>query len=395
MKILHTVESYPPAMGGMQEVVKQLSERLVKLGHEVSVATSKNADRPNDIVNGVKIQTFDIAGNMVRGMTGDIATYQSFVMNSDFDIVTNFAAQQWATDALLPVLNDLKMKKIFVPTGFSGLYWPEYKEYFSSMPIWMKQYDANVFLSDNYRDINFARVNEIENVFLIPNGAAADEFGMLSAIDIRNRLNIPPTHFLLLLVGSHTAWKGHGEAIRIFHNANIQDATLLISANTFSGGGGCSKLCRWRERFFKVLPQRIFDRKKLIIASLSRSETVAAYHAADLFLFPSNIECSPIVLFECMASKTPFLTADVGNAKEIVEWSNSGELLPTVKSPKGFSKAIIKSSAKMVERLFNEPDRLKKMADRGHEAWLQRFTWEKIACEYEKLYVDLIEGRKQ
>jgi len=31
MKILHCVESYYPSKGGMQEVVKQLSERLVAL----------------------------------------------------------------------------------------------------------------------------------------------------------------------------------------------------------------------------------------------------------------------------------------------------------------------------------------------------------------------------
>jgi L-malate glycosyltransferase len=35
MKILHCVESYYPSIGGMQAVVRQLSERLVKMGHEV------------------------------------------------------------------------------------------------------------------------------------------------------------------------------------------------------------------------------------------------------------------------------------------------------------------------------------------------------------------------
>jgi len=45
MNILHCVESYYPSVGGMQEVVKQLSERLVKLGHAVKVATRNNPDR--------------------------------------------------------------------------------------------------------------------------------------------------------------------------------------------------------------------------------------------------------------------------------------------------------------------------------------------------------------
>ena len=65
-------------------------------------------------------------------------------------------------------------------------------------------------------------------------------------------------------------------------------------------------------------------------------ETIAAYKAGYV-LFSSNIECSPLVLFECMASKPLFLTTDVGNSAEIVKWSHAGLLLPTVKDANGFS----------------------------------------------------------
>ena len=34
MKILHTVQYYHPIQGGAQEVVKQISEQLVRRGHE-------------------------------------------------------------------------------------------------------------------------------------------------------------------------------------------------------------------------------------------------------------------------------------------------------------------------------------------------------------------------
>lgn len=63
MKIFHCVESYFPAIGGMQEVVKQLSERLVALGHDVTVLTRFHSDRKFDSLNGVKIRTFNIIGN--------------------------------------------------------------------------------------------------------------------------------------------------------------------------------------------------------------------------------------------------------------------------------------------------------------------------------------------
>ena len=67
MKILHTVEFYEPFKGGAQEVVKQLSERMVAMGHDVTVATTKLKERKSKNINGVKIEEFDISGNEVRG----------------------------------------------------------------------------------------------------------------------------------------------------------------------------------------------------------------------------------------------------------------------------------------------------------------------------------------
>ena len=388
MKILHTVEFYHPSQGGMQEVVRQISERLVKLGHEVTVATTKLSERKNKIINGVKIEEFDIKGNLVRGLKGETERYKDFLINSDFDIITNFAAQQWASDLAFDILDRIKGKKVFVPTGFSGFYLPEYKDYFKKMKDWMKKYDMNVFLSDDYRDINFAKKNKINKIIVIPNGASEEEFLGQNNIYIREKLNIPKSNFLILHVGSHTGAKGHREAIEIFEKAKMTNATFLIIGNSF--GGGCTKYCFIKEKLFNLSPQRIFDKKKLIITSLSRSETVSAYKQADLFLFPSNIECSPLVLFECMASKTPFLTTDVGNAKEIINWSKSGLLLPTIKDKNGYSKVKVNESAKLLENIITNLKKRDSMSKTGFNIWKNKFTWEKITKNYERMYKNLL-----
>ncbi len=372
----------------MQEVVKQLSERLVTLGHDVTVATTKVKDRTGPVINGVKIKEFAISGNAVRGMKGETDQYRQYLVNSDYDVVTNFAAQQWATDLALPILGQIKSKKIFVPTGFSGLYWPAYKGYFSQMAGWMSQYDANVFLSADYRDINFAEQHGVRERVLIPNGAGADEFSPRSEIDIRAQFGIPADHFLILHVGSHTGVKGHVEAIKMFKKANIKNATFLIVGNSF--GGGCSRSCKLQHFFTKFSSQVQTNGKRLIVTTLNRPETVAAYQQADMFLFPSNIECSPLVLFECLASRTPFLTTDVGNAAEILAWSNAGQLLPTTKTPDGSSHADVQASIKTLEEFYEDKKGRQQMAASGHEAWRERFTWEGIAGQYEQLYQSVV-----
>ena len=122
MKILHTVELYFPSTGGIQEAVRQISENLVKAGHSVTVATSKLPNRKSNVINGVSIEEFEISGNLVRGITGEVKKYQNYLLNSDFDIIANFAAQQWTVDCTFPIIDKIKAKKVFVPTGFSGLY---------------------------------------------------------------------------------------------------------------------------------------------------------------------------------------------------------------------------------------------------------------------------------
>ena len=249
MRILHTVEYYHPSTGGMQEVVRQLSERLVKLGHKVTVATAKQPERKKKKINGVSVIEFDVHGKLVEGLTGESEKYKEFLLGSDFDVITNFAAQQWATDIMLPILDKIKSKKVFVPTGFSSFFKPEYKEYFESMKTWMKEYDMNVFLSNNYRDIYFARKNSINKIKIIPNGASEEEFLGQNNIDIRGKLNIPKDHFLILHVGSHTGLKGHKEAIKIFERTKFKNATFLIIATSFPGG--CAKYCKRKEILFR------------------------------------------------------------------------------------------------------------------------------------------------
>ena len=388
MNILHTVSEYHPSVGGMQEVVRQISQHLVKLGHSVTVATRTLSTRKSEYINGVKIVGFDINGNAVTGYRGDVEAYRQFLLNTKFDIITNFAAQQWASDIMFPLLGKIQPKKVFVPTGFSELFSPKYHQYFQEMPHFLRQYDMCVFLSDEYRDIHFAREHNILQRLVIPNGAGEEEFLSEPSVDIRKKFNIPRDDLLILNVASHTGLKGHSEAIKIFGKASISNATFLIIGNEY--WNGCGKICRMRQYLSGAFPRWKKAGKVLLVSSLMRDETVSAYKHADLFLFTSKIECSPIVLFECMASRTPFLTTDVGNATEIIKWSGSGIVLPTVVSDYGYSKAMINESASVLEGICSNISLRDAMSASGYRAWKEKFTWEKISRQYEKLYNQLL-----
>lgn len=388
MRILHCVESYFPDIGGMQEVVRQLSERLVVMGHEVSVATRKLESRAEKNINGVTIYEFEIRGNAVDGIHGDRDGYENFLLGNHFDVVTFFAAQQWATDIALPILNRISGKKVSVPTGYSGFYRTEYAAYFQDMKKWIHGFDMNVYLSYDYRDIRFAETEGVSKLMVIPNGAGEDEFLTSDSIDIRKTLGIPEDHFVVLHVGSYTGVKGQQEALEIFMRSKIEHGTLLMIGNRSE-----FFRIRYRKRLRMILLKlrnKLFSDKRVVFNSFPRDFTVAAYKQSDIFLFPSNIECSPIVLFEAAAAGLPFISTDVGNAVEISKWTEGGLIVKTIFDESGFSRANIADAVEKLDGLYHDHQRRKSMSSAAFENWRKKFSWEVIAKQYESLYLKLV-----
>jgi len=387
MKILHTVEFYSPSVGGAQEVVKQISEHLVKRRHEVTVATTKLPHRTSSSINGVHIEEFDISGNAVRGFRGETSRYQQFLLDSHFDVMMNYAAQQWATDLVFPILDRLSYRKVLAPCGFSGLLNPQYASYFAHLPEVLRQYDHLIFHSNSYRDVEFARQHGLKHYTIIPNGASEEEFREVDAT-LRQRYGISINVPLVLTVGSHTGLKGHRLAIEAFRRARIGRAVLVIIGNKI-GRMGCLPECKMRAGCVRLVS---LGRKRVLLLNPARPDVVAAYHAADLFVFGSNIECSPLVLFEAMASKTPFATVACGNAEEIVNWSHGGILLPTIQRGNGMVDAKPETMAQAIEDLIMKPEERLRLTEAGYQAWQERFTWDKISREYERLYQSILGG---
>jgi hypothetical protein len=98
MKILFCCESYWPSRGGVQEVIRQIAERMAAAGHDVAVATRKQTDRKSNPLNGVRIHKFSVSGNLATGIQGEADRYRKFVTSFDGDAILIKAAQQRPAD---------------------------------------------------------------------------------------------------------------------------------------------------------------------------------------------------------------------------------------------------------------------------------------------------------
>jgi glycosyltransferase involved in cell wall biosynthesis len=437
MKLLFCCESYWPHRGGVQEVMRQIAERMAAAGHDVGVATRVHPDRKTDAHNGVHIHAFDVAGNLVTGIRGEVDRYRKFLTGFDGDAILIKAAQQWSFDALWPVLDQIRARKVFVPCGFSSFYEPSFKDYFRQLPDILRKFDHLVFYAEHYRDIDFARANGLPNFSIIPNGASEVEFARPARQDgrLRQELGIPATDLVLLTVGAPTSAKGHETVAAAFAQVDLggRGATLILNgdwpARRFTSNHFRATLQRFasrnsiqqgirlfREVGVKGVMGRLFPKppdrrtrmagptdigpanmevtpahtaapppKTVLRVDLPRSKVVDAFFEADLFVFASKVEYSPLVLFESAAAGTPFLSVPAGNAGEIVRWTGGGWLCPAEIDERGYVKVSPSVLAREIERGLRSPDYLRELGAAGRRAWLDRFTWAKIAKSYERI----------
>lgn len=422
MKILFCCELYFPSIGGVQVVMQQLAERFAARGHDVTVATTMLKERLSKTINSVKVAEFSVTGNNASGLHGDIDQYRDFVTSGNFDVVMIKAAQQWTFDALWPVIDKINGAKVFIPCGFSGLYEPAYEAYFNELPAILHKLDHLIFYASDYRDINFAIKNLIDHYSIIPNGASELEFEVPLDDEFRKRYEIGENELLFLTVGSMTGLKGHLEVAKAFEYLRLtgQHATLILNGNRgMSHNGIISRLVVMyglyglkyvfknivkfilqlaginvgKEDELDCAVRRINSKsdRQVIVVDLPRIDLVQAFIASDLFIFASNVEYSPLVLFESVAAGTPFLSVPVGNSEEIASWTGAGVICPAPKDSKGYTRVDPKELAIAIEGLISNPEQLKTMGKIGKENWRQNFTWEKIADMYEAVFVKCLE----
>lgn len=392
MKILHAVQLYYPSTGGAQEVVRQLSERMAAAGHDVTVVTTKLSERKSLKLNGVKIVEFDIrptsshGASTVTGLAGDTKKYQDWLKRERFDVIMSFAAQQWTTDLMFDVLDDIKAKKVLVPCGYSALYDPLYSDYFKKLPGILRKFDATIYPSENYRDINFAREHHLDNIHVIPNGADETEFREPVSEERKTRLKnkYGIGGLIITTIANYTGEKGHEELLYVYKRLPVSKATL-ISAGRITPGISCYDM--FEKQAYRINTSRKFLGKRVIMVDgQDRADIRDLLKISDLFVFFSNVECSPLVLFEAAAAGVPFVATTAGNNAEIARWTGGGVIVKGHDRPNGRVKADLKDALWQLTKLAHNRRRRQALGRAGNQAWQKHFTWAKLTGDYLKIY---------
>jgi glycosyltransferase involved in cell wall biosynthesis len=366
MKILHTVHRYAPYIGGSEEVVQQLSERLVSYGHDVTVATTPSSERTSCVINGVNIVEFDCQGDIVQGIKGEVQAYQSFLLKNDFDIMMNYGAQVWCTDLVFELLPRLKMRKILVPIGFYRLHDRRYEMYFQKLPAVLSHYDHVIYLSPNGPDKKFTDAFGLTNGIVIPNAVDIELFSRVSRGSFRQRYGCQD-EFIIINVSNHSVVKNHSLFWKCARLLKKKGFEVFHIGTPLKRG-----IKKWLRECYSTCVMNSVRTGVPLLENLSRREVIEAFVDADVVLFTSSFEASPLVMFEAFASKSLFVTTDCGNVRDYED-----------------VVCLINNEQEGVEIISEyraHPENFASRIEKGYHYVHERLNWDSISREYENLY---------
>lgn len=386
MKILMLTWEYPPRIvGGIARVVHDLSKRLIKDGHEVTVVTYRdNANVPeyeNDKgVNVYRVDNYMIHPNnfidWIMQLNFNLVAKATEVINKEggFDVIhahdwlVTYAAKSLKNAYNIPIVATIHATEAGRNSGIHD----ETQRYINDTE-WLLTYEATeVIVNSNYMK------NEIQRLFglpfdkinVIPNGINLSNFtGIERDYEFRRKYAMD-NEKIILYVGRLVYEKGIQNLIAAMPKilSNYHDAKLIIA-----GRGGMIDELR-AEASNLGLNDKVY-----FTGYLDSKQVQKMYKCADVAVFPSTYEPFGIVALEAMLAGVPTVVSDVGGLNEIVNHGVDG-----MKSYAGNPNSIADS----VTALLYDHQLASNCAKKAKQKVKEQFNWEKIAQDthftYEK-----------
>ena len=396
MKILMLTWEYPPrVVGGISRVVYDLSHRLIKDGHEVTVVTYRDGEVPYyEDDKGVKVYRIDnymiqpnnfidwilqLNFNMVERASQIIAEQGKFDVIHAHDWLVANAAKTLKHSFDIPIVATIHATEA---GRNSGIREPNQK--YINDTEWMLTYEANeVIVNSNYMKSEVQRLFGLpfEKINVVPNGVNLNKFtGMDRDYSFRRKYAMD-NEKIILFMGRLVYEKGVQNLIAAMPKVldSYHDAKLVIA-----GKGGMLDELRAQADYLGI------SNKVYFAGYMNGKDVEKMYKAADISVFPSTYEPFGIVALEGMLAERPIVVSDAGGLGEIVEHRVTG-----MKSYCGNPNSIADS---ILELLFN-PELCDNIVKNAKIKVKENYNWQKIAQDthftYQKAICETMAERQK
>lgn len=389
MKILMLSWEYPPrVVGGIARVVHDLSHRLIKDGHDVTVITYRDGNVPyfedDDGVQVHRVDNFMIQPNnfidwvmqlnfnMIAKAGEIIAKDGNFDIIHAHDWLVAYAAKTLKVSYNLPIVSTIHATEAGRNNGIRE----EQQKYINDTE-WMLTYESSeVIVNSNYMKGELQRLFGLpfEKINVIPNGVSASNFTVANRdYDFRRRYAMD-NEKIILFMGRLVYEKGVQNLIAAMPKIlnNYHDAKLIIAGK----GGMLGELQN-------EVNNLGLGNKVYFTGQLSPKQVQKMYKCADIAVFPSTYEPFGIVAIESMLLGVPTVVSDIGGLNEIVDHGVTG-----MKSYAGNANSLADSiltllfDHKLCDNIVkNAKQKVKTQYNWTKIAQDTHFTYQKAICE--------------
>ena len=376
MKILMLTWEYPPRIvGGIARVVHDLSHRLIKDGHEVTVVTYKEGNvpdfeddkgvkvyrignymiNPNNFIDWIMQMNF----NLVAKANEIIAKEGNFDVIHAHDWLVAYAAKTLKNSYGTPIVATIHATEAGRNSGIHD----ETQRYINDTE-WMLTYEASeVIVNSNYMKSELQRLFGLpfEKINVVPNGVNLNLYSGVERDYEFRRQYAADNEKIILFVGRLVYEKGIQHLIAAMPKVleKYHDSKLVIA-----GKGGMIDELKAQVNAMEI------SNKVYFTGYLNSKQVVKMYKCADVAVFPSTYEPFGIVALEGMLSGTPVVVSDVGGLNEIVQHGENG-----MKSYAGNPNSLADS----IVSLLYDPALCMKVAKNAKAKVRAEYNWQKIA----------------
>lgn len=399
MKILIVSHNYFPAIGGAEKKIKEISERLVKSGEEVTVFSS-NAQTteayihpeipllpPNRAsINGVRVRRFPVYQGMRPLLNRVHSLFWKYGLPFN-DIVRTI----WNGPIIFNMLPHILKEKtdiiIAIPFPFLNMYFAYIAKKIRRIPMaiipclhtedaWAFDRkimykilsDTEMIMANTDYERNYLITNGIEKerIFIVGDGINPQDFNRSNPQEFRRRYDIGNAP-VVLFVGRKEKGKGIDTLVDSMSIVwrKIPQAKLVIAGT--------------RTSYSKVIEKKVssLDAKKrkniILIDNFEDSEKSDLFASCDIFVMPSKVESLGITYLEAWASGKPVIGCRIGAVASIIEQGEDG-LLVEYGNHQELASAILK--------LMGNEDLRRKLGGNGKKKACGKYTWDIITRHF-------------
>jgi glycosyltransferase involved in cell wall biosynthesis len=386
MKILQVCPVFPEdpmkSGNGVTSVVYQISKELAKLGHEVTLFTSMcpSLNKKLDItvvpiyIDNIKIYRFPY-----------IACYYNFYITlnlfieaqknlQNFDIIHFHDMRCFQSLVCYYIANKKGIPYVLQTHGsLPGMAGERrLKKLLDNLFGYKIILNAKKIIALNRREAELIMENGIDksNVEILPNGVDASYYQKKSLKGrFRERYSIDTNTKIILYLGRIHKIKGIDLLVEAFSDVKKQfkDVILVIVGQD----SGFLKIIELLIKFYNL------EDSVILTGALFEEDKLEALQDANIFVLPSVYETFPITVLEACACGLPIIVTDRCGIADVID-NRVGLVVP-------YDKDYLRDA---ILHMLSEDKLRQDFSKNGKLLVRDRFNWEKIAEQVERIYLN-------